>query len=197
MQFLADVFLVCEACGGRRYEPRGAGGAVSRTEYQRGPGDDRPRGRALLRRPAPGDRRSLRLFEQIGLGYLRLGQPASSLSGGEAQRVKLAAHLLAPRTARPLRARRAHHGPSPGGRRELLAASGGSSTAGPPCSSSSTTWTWSSRRTGSSTWAPRRGRRGARRLPGHAGGARRPRQGPHGAVPPVGPEPSRGRHRLS
>jgi excinuclease ABC subunit A len=93
MQFLADVSLVCEACGGRRYRP-----AVLEVRY---------RGRTI-------DRvldltvhealqffggqvqvtRRLKVLEQIGLGYLKLGQSAATLSGGEAQRVKLAAHLL-------------------------------------------------------------------------------------------------------
>jgi excinuclease ABC subunit A len=93
MQFLADVFLVCEACGGRRYEP-----AVLSVHYK---------GRTINQvlemtvheavHFFAGQARviqKLKLFDQIGLGYLRLGQPANTLSGGEAQRLKLAAHLL-------------------------------------------------------------------------------------------------------
>ena len=93
MQFLADVFLVCEACGGRRYEP-----AVLEVRYK---------GKTINQvlemtvheavhffAQQPRVVQKLKLFEQIGLGYLRLGQPANTLSGGEAQRLKLAAHLL-------------------------------------------------------------------------------------------------------
>jgi excinuclease ABC subunit A len=93
MQFLADVFLVCEACGGRRYRP-----PVLEVRY---------RGRTIdqvlemtvhealhfFAGQAKVTRR-LKVLEQIGLGYLRLGQPANTLSGGEAQRVKLASQLL-------------------------------------------------------------------------------------------------------
>jgi excinuclease ABC subunit A len=93
LQFLADAWLVCESCGGRRYRP-----AVLQARW---------RGRSIdevldltvheaLQLFAGQHRvtRRLKVLEQIGLGYLRLGQPASTLSGGEAQRVKLAAHLL-------------------------------------------------------------------------------------------------------
>jgi excinuclease ABC subunit A len=93
MQFLDDVFLVCEACGGRRYEA-----AILEVRY---------RGKTINQvlemtvheavhffSLAPRVVQKLKLFEQIGLGYLRLGQPANTLSGGEAQRLKLAAHLL-------------------------------------------------------------------------------------------------------
>jgi excinuclease ABC subunit A len=93
LQFLADAWLVCEACGGRRYRP-----PVLQVRW---------RGRSIdqvldltvheaLHVFAGQHRvtRRLKVLEQIGLGYLRLGQPASTLSGGEAQRVKLAAHLL-------------------------------------------------------------------------------------------------------
>jgi excinuclease ABC subunit A len=93
MQFLADVHLVCDTCGGKRYRP-----AVLGVRY---------RGRSItevldmtvheaLHFFQPHGRlvRRLKVFEQIGLGYLRLGQSAATLSGGEAQRVKLAAHLL-------------------------------------------------------------------------------------------------------
>ena len=93
MQFLADVSLLCEACGGRRYRP-----TVLEVRY-RGRTIDRVldmtvhealqffAGQAAVTR-------RLKVLEQIGLGYLRLGQSATTLSGGEAQRIKLAVHLL-------------------------------------------------------------------------------------------------------
>ncbi len=93
LQFLADAWLVCEACDGRRYrapvlQVRWRGRSVDQvldlTVHE------------ALHFFAGQHRvtRRLKVLEQIGLGYLRLGQPASTLSGGEAQRVKLAAHLL-------------------------------------------------------------------------------------------------------
>jgi excinuclease ABC subunit A len=93
LQFLADAWLVCESCGGRRYRPpvlqvkwrsRSIDQVLETTVHE------------ALSLFAGQHRvvRRLKVLEQIGLGYLRLGQPASTLSGGEAQRVKLAAHLL-------------------------------------------------------------------------------------------------------
>ena len=92
MQFLADVYLVCEACGGRRYKP-----PVLEVRYH-GKTIDQVLDmtvREALHFFAGHQRvvRRLRLFEETGLGYVKLGQPATTLSGGEAQRVKLAAHL--------------------------------------------------------------------------------------------------------
>jgi excinuclease ABC subunit A len=93
LQFLADAYLICESCGGRRYRPpvlevRWRGRSIDevleltvREALQFFSGQHR-----VTRR--------LKVLDQIGLGYLRLGQPSSTLSGGEAQRVKLAAHLL-------------------------------------------------------------------------------------------------------
>jgi excinuclease ABC subunit A len=93
MQFLADVYLVCEACGGRRFRP-----PVLEVRYR-----DRSIDQALemtvrealhFFSTQPRLARRLRVLDQIGLGYLRLGQSATTLSGGEAQRIKLASHLL-------------------------------------------------------------------------------------------------------
>ena len=93
LQFLADAWLVCEACGGRRYRApvlevawrsRAIDQVLDLTVHE-----------ALhVFAGQHAVTRRLKVLEQIGLGYLRLGQPASTLSGGEAQRVKLAAHLL-------------------------------------------------------------------------------------------------------
>ena len=93
LQFLADVYLVCEVCRGRRYTP-----PLLEVQYHGKTIDEvlNLTVHEALHFFAGQTRvlRRLKVFEQIGLGYLRLGQSAATLSGGEAQRVKLAAHLL-------------------------------------------------------------------------------------------------------
>src|ERR1019366_5671045 len=92
MQFLADVFVPCDQCDGKRFKPQ-----VLDVHY---------RGRSIMqvldltvREPltcvssSPKVLRRPHVLDEIGLGYLRLGQPATTLSGGEAQRIKIAAHL--------------------------------------------------------------------------------------------------------
>jgi excinuclease ABC subunit A len=92
MIFLADVYVPCEACGGRR--------------YKREVLDARIRGRNIAEVLDLTVDESIRFFirerrlgrtlwqlQQVGLGYLRLGQPATTLSGGESQRLKIAREL--------------------------------------------------------------------------------------------------------
>jgi excinuclease ABC subunit A len=96
MQFLADVELPCEDCNGTRYQTK-----VLDVQYK---------GKNIHEVLQMTVKEALRFFaghtklleklavlEEIGLGYLRLGQSATTLSGGEAQRVKLAAHLASVR----------------------------------------------------------------------------------------------------
>ena len=101
MQFLADVFVPCDECGGRRFKPQ-----VLEVRY-RGVGIDgvldmTVREALSFFAGAPKIIRRLHLLDEIGLGYLRLGQPATTLSGGEAQRIKIASHLAARRADRTL-----------------------------------------------------------------------------------------------
>ena len=93
MQFLADVELICEECKGTRYKP-----GVLEVRYK---GKNIHEVLNLTVREAlhffsgvPKITDKLRVLEEVGLGYLRLGQSATTLSGGEAQRMKLAAHLI-------------------------------------------------------------------------------------------------------
>jgi excinuclease ABC subunit A len=92
MQFLADVFVPCDQCDGKRFKPQ-----VLEVRYK---------GRSIHQvldltvrealtffSSSPKVLRRLQVLDEIGLGYLRLGQPATTLSGGEAQRIKIAAHL--------------------------------------------------------------------------------------------------------
>jgi excinuclease ABC subunit A len=92
MQFLADVELICEECKGTRYKPE-----VLEVRYKGKNIHD-----VLNLTVKEGLKffaevskitEKLRVLEEVGLGYLRLGQSATTLSGGEAQRMKLAAHL--------------------------------------------------------------------------------------------------------
>jgi excinuclease ABC subunit A len=92
MQFLADLYLECEACKGRRYKQDVL--------------DIRYHGRNIHEilnmtvdeavaffEDVSAVKSKLQVLQDIGLGYLTLGQPSNTLSGGEAQRIKLAAHL--------------------------------------------------------------------------------------------------------
>ncbi len=92
MQFLADVFVPCEQCDGRRFkqqvlEVRYKGKSITQVL------DMTVREALTFFSGSPKVLRRLQVLDEIGLGYLRLGQPATTLSGGEAQRIKIAAHL--------------------------------------------------------------------------------------------------------
>src|SRR3954453_6815664 len=101
MHFLPDIYVPCEQCHGKR--------------YNRETLDIRFKGKTIadvLDMPIeegvqffaniPKIRRRLQTLDEVGLGYMRLGQPATTLSGGEAQRVKLASELCKVATGRTL-----------------------------------------------------------------------------------------------
>ncbi|HET7540264.1 MAG TPA: excinuclease ABC subunit UvrA, partial [Polyangiaceae bacterium] len=92
MQFLADVRLVCPACRGRRFKDSVL--SITRAGVSVADVLEMTVTRALSHFAAEvGLQRALGPVEKLGLGYLRLGQPLSTLSGGEAQRLKLARAL--------------------------------------------------------------------------------------------------------
>jgi excinuclease ABC subunit A len=86
------VFVPCDQCDGKRFKPQ-----VLEVKY-RGKNihqvlDMTVREALTFFSTSPKVLRRLHVLDEIGLGYLRLGQPATTLSGGEAQRIKIAAHL--------------------------------------------------------------------------------------------------------
>jgi excinuclease ABC subunit A len=101
MHFLPDIFVTCETCGGRRYNREtlevlyhgmSIADALALTVEQ-----------AIEQFDAiPRIRERLLALSRVGLGYIHLGQPATTLSGGEAQRVKLARELARKATGRTL-----------------------------------------------------------------------------------------------
>ena len=97
MQFMADVTMVCESCGGKRFKPE-----ILEVKYQGLDVSDildlsvdeaiaffgaqkEPEAKAIAQKLQP--------LVDVGLGYIKLGQPSSTLSGGESQRIKLAYFL--------------------------------------------------------------------------------------------------------
>ena len=92
MQFLADVFVPCEHCDGRRFQPQVLG-VLYRGRSIHDVLQMTVREALAFFSTVPKVIRRLQVLEEIGLGYLRLGQPATTLSGGEAQRIKIASHL--------------------------------------------------------------------------------------------------------
>jgi excinuclease ABC subunit A len=92
MYFFEDVYVTCQECEGRRYRPdvltvKHRGRTISDVLHMTV--DDA----VEFFTAQAGLARRLRVLQDVGLGYLRLGQPATTLSGGEAQRLKIAAEL--------------------------------------------------------------------------------------------------------
>jgi excinuclease ABC subunit A len=101
MHFLPDIYVTCEVCGGKRYDRETL--AVRYKGLNIAEILDLPVDQAYeLFRNIPSIERVLETLCEVGLGYIRLGQPATTLSGGEAQRVKLARELCKRSTGRTL-----------------------------------------------------------------------------------------------
>jgi excinuclease ABC subunit A len=101
MHFLPDIYVTCEVCGGKRYDRETL--AVRYKGMNIAEILDLPVEQGFeLFRNLPSIERILETLCEVGLGYIRLGQPATTLSGGEAQRVKLSRELCKRSTGRTL-----------------------------------------------------------------------------------------------
>ncbi|MGN1062128.1 MAG: excinuclease ABC subunit UvrA, partial [Candidatus Scatosoma sp.] len=99
MHFLPDIFVPCEVCGGKRYnretlEVKYKGKSIADVL------DMTIDEACEFFRPLPSIYNKIKTLEEVGLGYMKLGQSATTLSGGEAQRVKLATELSKRSTGR-------------------------------------------------------------------------------------------------
>ena len=113
MHFLPDIYVPCEVCKGKRYnretlEVKYKGKNIH--DVLDMTVDEAP---GLLLPTSPKLRRKLETLSDVGLGYVKLGQSSTTLSGGEAQRVKLATELSTPVHRQDhLHPGRAHHRPA-------------------------------------------------------------------------------------
>jgi excinuclease ABC subunit A len=112
MNFLPVSYMPCQECGGKRYNSstleieyngRSIGDVMEMTAEQA----------AGFFAPHPKIRRALDLLVETGLGYLQLGQPSPTLSGGEAQRIKLVTNSLAALRPRPRKSKQPGEGDPP------------------------------------------------------------------------------------
>lgn len=98
MQFLSDLFVTCPECEGKRYTPEALeielNGETIHTVLSKTVSESIEFFFAMEDRKAAKIVEGLQLLADVGLGYLRLGQPLNTLSGGESQRLKLVGHLL-------------------------------------------------------------------------------------------------------
>jgi len=101
MHFLPDVWVQCESCGGTRYVPETLEVAYHHKSISDVLGMRVSEALELFD-SVPKIRRMLKTLDDVGLGYLQLGQSAPTLSGGESQRVKLASELGRPSTGKTL-----------------------------------------------------------------------------------------------
>ena len=101
MHFMPDVYVPCEVCGGQRYnretlEVRWKGKSIADVL-------DMTVNQAVeFFEPQPTILRKIKTIQDVGLGYIKLGQSSTSLSGGESQRIKLATELSRPSTGKTL-----------------------------------------------------------------------------------------------
>lgn len=101
MHFLPDVYVTCDVCHGARYnretlEVKFKGHSIADVL------DMNVEEAAELFKAVPAIREKMRMLEEVGLGYIKVGQPATTLSGGEAQRVKLSKELSRRATGKTL-----------------------------------------------------------------------------------------------
>ena len=102
MHFLPNVFVTCEVCRGQALQRRHAARPLQGQDDRRRARHADRRGARAVHQPPGRSHRSCETLVDVGLGYIPLGQAATTLSGGEAQRVKLARELAKRQTGRTL-----------------------------------------------------------------------------------------------